>query len=178
MAPSRFPSNGTDWSAWSLGDLEKRAVEYASDLSPQFKRALAAARRKYAAGAGRVPRRPTAWGGQVWGPIPGTRDAHLMWDGPGDGLMYYPRNPAEAGAAGLTVRHGAVSGTYQTLAQADRMARRFIAIGLDNEARDERSDAERAADAEDIVPPVTAFLDRLGLALERRDQEAGRGDGA
>jgi hypothetical protein len=137
MAPKPYPSNGTDWSAWSLGDLEKRAVEYADWLSPEFKRALAAARRKYEVPAARVQRRPTAWGGQVWGPLPDTRDAHLMWDGPGDGLMFYAVSPDKPEAIGRRVEHRAVCGTFQKLAEADRMARRFIAIGLDDLARAE-----------------------------------------
>lgn len=137
MASSPYPSNGTDWSSWTLSDLEKRAVEYADCLSPEFKRALAAARRKYEVPAARVQRRPTAWGGQVWGPLPDARDAHLMWDGPGDGLMFYAVSPGKPEAIGRQVEHRAVCGTFQTLREADRMARRFIAIGLDDLARAE-----------------------------------------
>ena len=143
MAPSRYPSNGTDWPAWTLSAMEIRAVEFAGDLSPQFKRALAAARRAYEVPAARVRRRPTAWGGQVWGPIPGTRDAHLMWDGPGDGLMFYAVSPDKPEAIGRRVEHRAASGTYQKLAEADRIARRFIAIGLDATARDPETEADR-----------------------------------
>lgn len=166
MAPNRYPSNGTDWSAWTLGDLEIRAVEFAGDLSPQFKRALAEARRKYADEAAKVRREPLALGVTLWGPVPGANpESRIMWDGPGSGLFWQlPSGP------GLPIRHRAVSGPYRTLREADRAARRFIAIGLDNEARDTRSEAERAADGEDIMPPVTSFLARLGLALERRDQ--------
>jgi hypothetical protein len=141
MAPNRYPSNGTDWSAWTLGDLEKRAVEFAGDLSPQFKRALAAARRKYEVPAGRVRREPLAFGITLWGPVPGAHeDSRIMWDGPGSGLCWQaPRMP------GLPIRHPAASGTYQTLRQADRAARRFIAIGLDDIARGEAADAGQEA---------------------------------
>lgn len=132
MAPSRFPSNGTDWVAWTLDALEKRAVEFAGDLSPAFKRALAAARRKYEVQAVRVPRQPLAWGMQEWGPLPGTEDAHLMWEGPGNGLDFL----GSGGAPAIPVRHPVGAGPFQTLREAERAARRFIAIGLDGEARE------------------------------------------
>jgi hypothetical protein len=166
MAPSPYPSNGTDWSAWTLGDLEVRAVEYADCLSGEFRRALAAARRKYETPAARVRREPLAFGITLWGPIPGANPAsRIMWDGPGSGLYWQVPTGQR-----LPIRHRAIAGECQTLRDAERMARRFIAIGLDAEARDTRSDAEKAGDNEDIMPPVLDFLDRLGGALEHRGE--------
>jgi uncharacterized membrane protein len=132
MAPNPYPSNGTDWSGWSLSDMEIRAVEFAADLSPQFKRALAAARARQAAPAASVRREPLAFGITLWGPVPGAaKGSRIMWDGPGSGLSWQV-----AAGQRMPIRHRAVAGPYQTLREADRAARRFIAIGLDDAARE------------------------------------------
>lgn len=131
MAPSPYPSNGTDWSAWSLGQLEIRAVDFDGHLSTQFKAALAARRKQYEIAALRVRREPLGMGVTLWGPLPGTQSAKLMWDGPGSGLMFLASDKGPA----APVRHRATAGPYRTLREAERAARRFIAIGLDDEAR-------------------------------------------
>lgn len=146
MAPKPYPSNGTDWSSWTLSDMEKRAADFEGALSAQFRRALAAARAPYAEQARRVPCRPLAWGITVWGPIPHTRDAHIMWDGPGSGLMWYATNPDKPGAVGMPIRHRAVAGPFDKRPAAISAARRFIAIGLDDIARGEREEAARGRD--------------------------------
>jgi hypothetical protein len=135
MAPTPYPSNGTDWSAFSLSDLETRAANLAGSLSPQFRRALAAARRAYAPAVAAVRREGPRDGITRWGPIPGEDPAaRLIWYGPATDL--YWTSPGEEGIpVGVPVRHPAAAGTFATLGDASRAARRYIAIRLDDAAR-------------------------------------------
>lgn len=132
MAPRTGPGSSTDWSAQSLGDLEIRAAELAGHLPTQLRRALAAARKPWAGRAAAVRREPLAWGMQQWGPIPGADPAsRIVWNGPGEGLHW------QAAGHQIAIRHRAVLGPFTTVRDADRAARRFIAIGLAAAAADE-----------------------------------------
>ena len=41
----------------------------------------------------KLQRHPYAFGITSWGPLPGTADMHVQWDGPGTGLYLYASNP-------------------------------------------------------------------------------------
>lgn len=86
-----------------------------------------------------VPRRPLAFGATIWGPLPGTRDMHLMWPGPGSSLELCATDPSKPGAVTLRIRHPAASGTYGTPKQARAAAEAFIAAGLGSGLTDEES---------------------------------------
>ena len=75
------------------------------------------------------PRRPYAFGLTSWGPLPGTGDLHLMWDGPASPLFLLK------GDLGITrirhqVRHPAACGMYVTWQQAERAVRELTAVWL------------------------------------------------
>jgi|SRR5215475_8519214 len=76
-----------------------------------------------------VRRRPTGMGWQVWGPLPWTRDMHIMWCGPGDYLQMFATDPLapQSEAVGQRIRHPSASGEYQTVAEAQRAVDAFIA---------------------------------------------------
>lgn len=76
----------------------------------------------------KLRRHPLAWGITSWGPLPGTEDLHVMWDGPGSGLFLAKGDP---GAVELRkpIRHPSASGTYQTLREAEKAASAFAAAG-------------------------------------------------
>lgn len=77
-----------------------------------------------------VPRRPLAFGATVWGPLPGTRDMHIMWPGPGCGLEACATDPSKPGAVTMRVRHHTAASAYDTPRQARDAAEAFIAAGL------------------------------------------------
>jgi hypothetical protein len=71
----------------------------------------------------KIARQPLALGLQQWGPLPGTVDLFLLWDGPGGGI--YLTNAA--GSYMRPVQHPAASGTYQTVREAKRAVTAFAA---------------------------------------------------
>jgi len=75
-------------------------------------------------------RRPLAFGITKWGPLPGTGDMHILWDGPGCGLHLYASDP-ERGGLGQRIRHPSASGTYDVLREAQRAVDAFVAAGTD-----------------------------------------------
>jgi hypothetical protein len=77
----------------------------------------------------RLQRHPLALGITYWGPLPGTADMHVQWDGPGAGLYLYSCNPEAARVPGMRIRHPAASGAYDTLKAAERAASAFAAAG-------------------------------------------------
>jgi hypothetical protein len=77
------------------------------------------------------PRHPLAFGITYWGPLPGTADMHVQWDGPGSGLYLYPGNPASATSPGMLIRHESASGTFATLRAPERALAAFIAAGTE-----------------------------------------------
>jgi hypothetical protein len=68
-----------------------------------------------------VNRHPLAFGMTKWGPLPGTGDMWIMWDGPGAGLYLHATDPCKPSqvAAGIRVRHPAASGDYDTVRSAE-----------------------------------------------------------
>jgi hypothetical protein len=83
-----------------------------------------------------VPRHPLAFGMTWWGPLPGTERAAIMWGGPGDNLLYFPAGLDSATAPWIPVRHPAASGTYQTVAEAEKAVNAFVAAGLAAQAEE------------------------------------------
>jgi hypothetical protein len=82
--------------------------------------------------APKLPQRhPLAFGITYWGPLPGTADMHVQWDGPGSGLYLYAGNPETAVVPGVPVRHESASGTFGTLREAEHALARFIAAGTE-----------------------------------------------
>lgn len=79
---------------------------------------------------------PIAFGITKWGPLPGTDDMWIMWDGPGTGLTAYARDPEKPGAVGQPVRHPTASGTYSTVAEAEKAVAAFAAAGTEQVAGD------------------------------------------
>lgn len=77
------------------------------------------------------PRHPLAFGITYWGPLPGTADMHVQWDGPGSGLYLCPCNPQTASGPGMRVRHVSAGGTYATVREAEKALAAFIAAGTD-----------------------------------------------
>jgi hypothetical protein len=67
-------------------------------------------------------RRPFAMGMTAWGPLPGTRDAHILWGGPGDYLQFFASDPLSprSEAHGRRVEHPAANGEYDDLTAAQR----------------------------------------------------------
>ena len=67
--------------------------------------------------AARLARHPLAWGMQRFGPLPETEDLFLFWGGGGDGLyMVKGDGPHQR------IMHHTASGTYATVADAQRAA--------------------------------------------------------
>jgi hypothetical protein len=81
-------------------------------------------------GDAKLARHPLAFGITYWGPLPGTSDAHVQWDGPGSGLYFYPSDPSGGTSLPLRIRHASAAGTYQTVRDAERAVRAFLAAGL------------------------------------------------
>lgn len=79
----------------------------------------------------KITRRPLAFGITRWGPLPGTGDMHVLWDGPGCGLFLYARDPERTRALGSPIRHPSASGRYQTVKEAEKAVQAFVAAGLD-----------------------------------------------
>lgn len=77
----------------------------------------------------KIPRHSYAIGATSWGPLPDTEDAHIMWDGPGSGLYFYPRY-SDITAPHMRIRHETANGTYDTLKQAEKAVYAFIEAGL------------------------------------------------
>ena len=80
-----------------------------------------------------IPRHPLAWGMTKWGPVPGTRDTWVLWDGPGAGLYSHATDPAKPGSQGMRIRHPAAAAEYATLAEAEAAVMAFVRIYLDGE---------------------------------------------
>jgi hypothetical protein len=80
----------------------------------------------------RVPRHPLAWGMTKWGPLPDTEDMWIFWGGPGDGLEMFARDPSASTIAqgGRRIQHPTASGTYATLAAAEKAVNAFVAAGI------------------------------------------------
>jgi hypothetical protein len=78
----------------------------------------------------KLRRQPLAFGITKWGPLPDTEDMHIMWDGPGCGLFLYPRDPERRGSLGMRIRHESAGGKYQTVREAERAVKAFVAAGL------------------------------------------------
>jgi hypothetical protein len=142
MASPRFVT-GVDYATWDLRRLEERAAGFEALNQTSgpvgFKRALSAARAKVEARAKRVQRHPLAFGITTWGPLPGTRDAYLMWEPSGGGLTFYARDPSASQSPGMPVR-GALAElakTATTVQQADRIVRRWIGAGIDEADRED-----------------------------------------
>jgi hypothetical protein len=83
-----------------------------------------------------VDRHPLAFGMTKWGPLPGTRDAYLLWDGPGAGLYYHAADPDKPGqaAAGRRVRHQSANGEYATVKAAEAAVFALVAVYREQEA--------------------------------------------
>ena len=75
----------------------------------------------------KVARHPLAFGLTYWGPLPETRDMHVMWDGPGSGLRMYVTDPTRPGAMGQPIRHPSASGTFATVREAEKAVNAFVA---------------------------------------------------
>lgn len=73
-------------------------------------------------------RRPYAMGWTAWGPLPGTRDAHILWCGTGDYLQYFASDPfsPRSEALGKRIDHPAACGEYQTMAEAQAAVDAFV----------------------------------------------------
>jgi hypothetical protein len=82
------------------------------------------------AGARLVPRHPLAWGMVKWGPLPGTRDMWIFWEGPGAGLRLYARDSDKTDSIGRGIEHPTASSTYVKLADAEKAVMAFIREGL------------------------------------------------
>ena len=78
---------------------------------------------------------PIAFGMTKWGPLPGTRDMWIMWDGPGSGLSAYEKDPEKPGALGHPIRHATANGTYQTVAEAEKAVAAFVVAYLAEAAK-------------------------------------------
>jgi hypothetical protein len=80
--------------------------------------------------AGRkIQRQPLAWGITRWGPLSGTLDVNLVWNGPAAGLFLH------AGGLAKPITHSSANGIYQTWKQAERAVYAFLAaIGDDDNA--------------------------------------------
>jgi hypothetical protein len=73
-----------------------------------------------------VNAQPLAFGITKWGPLPGTADMWIMWDGPGAQLFAYATDPAKRGSLGRRIMHPAANGHYQTVADAERALLAFV----------------------------------------------------
>lgn len=69
-----------------------------------------------------LARHPLAWGMQRFGPLPETSDLYLFWGGPGDGLYM-----TKGDSPHQRIAHPTASGTYATVAAAQRAAEAFVA---------------------------------------------------
>lgn len=76
-----------------------------------------------------VDRRPLAFGIVKWGPLPGTGDMWVMWDGPGAQLFAYASDPDRHGSLGQRIRHPSANGHYATVAQAEAAVFAFVEAG-------------------------------------------------
>lgn len=79
----------------------------------------------------RLQRHPLAFGITYWGPLPGTADMHVQWDGPGGGLYLYASDPATSTLPGRRISHPAAAGTYATMGEAERAVHAFVAAGTE-----------------------------------------------
>lgn len=75
----------------------------------------------------RIARHPLAFGMTKWGPLPGTADMHILWDGPGSPLYLHATDPERSQAPGRRIEHPAARGTYQTVKQAEQAVRALAA---------------------------------------------------
>lgn len=80
-----------------------------------------------------VQRHTLAFGITKWGPLPGTWDMWILWGGPGDYLELFTGDPAVLNSRGRRIRHPSASGTYGTLAAAEKAVMRFTAFHLAGE---------------------------------------------
>lgn len=79
----------------------------------------------------KIPRRPLAWGMQVWGPMPGAERIYLLWGGPGDRIYVHVGDPSVPGSMpGRQVEHPSANGTYEKLRDAQAAVDAFVAIGI------------------------------------------------
>jgi hypothetical protein len=74
-----------------------------------------------------VARHPLAFGITKWGPLPGTADMHIMWDGPGSPLYLHATDPERSQVPGRRIEHPAACSTYQTVRAADRAVQALAA---------------------------------------------------
>lgn len=77
----------------------------------------------------KLQRHPLAFGITYWGPLPGTEDMYIQWDGPAGGLYLYKGSPETPGAQGIRIRHESASGTYGFVNQAEKAIAAFVAAG-------------------------------------------------
>lgn len=73
---------------------------------------------------------PIAFGMTKWGPIPGTQDSWILWDGPGAGLTSYHGDPEKPGAVGQQIAHPTANKAYGTVGEAEKAVAAFIAVYL------------------------------------------------
>jgi hypothetical protein len=92
----------------------------------------------------KLKRTPYAFGMTSWGPLPGTRDMHVLWDGPGGGLYLYARDPS-SGAVGRGIRHSSAGAEYKTLREAERAVDAFVAVGIAADGDQESESASSLA---------------------------------
>jgi hypothetical protein len=74
-----------------------------------------------------VQRHPLAWGMVKFGPLPGTEDMFLFWDGPESGIylgMGTGRKPQKR------IEHPSASGTYATVEEAEKAVTAFVQAGI------------------------------------------------
>lgn len=74
-------------------------------------------------------RRPAALGMTVWGPLPETRDMHILWGGlGGDHLWVYATDPLslQSETAGKRIEHPSANGFYETMAEAQNAVDAFV----------------------------------------------------
>lgn len=77
-----------------------------------------------------VQRHPLAWGITKWGPLPDTADMWILWGGPGDVLELFTGDPSKMGSHGRRIQHDTASGTYATVAQAEKAVNAFVQAGI------------------------------------------------
>ena len=54
----------------------------------------------------------------------------ILWDGPGSGLYMHASDPDKPGSAAVRIRHASASGTYATVAQAEKAVNAFVQAGI------------------------------------------------
>ena len=65
-----------------------------------------------------------------WGPLPETRDMWILWGGPGGDLVLFHGDTAKPESPWCSIRHSSASGTYGTLAEAEKAVNAFVKAGI------------------------------------------------